>query len=71
MAKNMGNDEVLSSSIVVTATLLSSITPEPFWVFLLPLPWSDLEGIDMALYFLTQFFRHLKSLIFYKNIVTK
>ena len=34
MAKNMGNDEVLSSSIVVTATLLSSITLT-FWVFLL------------------------------------
>lgn len=34
MAKNMGNDEVLSSSIVVTATLLSSITLT-FWIFLL------------------------------------
>lgn len=34
MAKNMGNDEVLSSSVVVTATLLSSISLT-FWVFLL------------------------------------
>lgn len=34
MAKNMGNDEVLSSSIIVMATLLSSITLT-FWVFLL------------------------------------
>ena len=34
MAKNMGNDEVLSSSIVVTATLLSSVTLT-LWVFLL------------------------------------
>lgn len=34
MAKNMGNDEVLSSSIVVTATLLSSVTLT-FWIFLL------------------------------------
>lgn len=34
MAKNMGNDEVLSSSIVVMATLLSSITLT-MWVFIL------------------------------------
>ncbi len=34
MAKNMGNDEVLSSSIVVMATLLSSITLTA-WVFVL------------------------------------
>ncbi|MCI6017289.1 MAG: AEC family transporter [Clostridiales bacterium] len=34
MAKNMGNDEVLSSSIVVMATLLSSITLT-LWVFVL------------------------------------
>lgn len=34
MAKNMGNDEVLSSSIVVMATLLSSVSLT-FWVFLL------------------------------------
>ena len=34
MAKNMGNDEVLSSSIIVMATLLSSVTLT-FWVFLL------------------------------------
>jgi hypothetical protein len=34
MAKNMGNDEVLSSSIVVTATLLSSISLT-FWIFIL------------------------------------
>ena len=34
MTKNMGNDEVLSSSIVVMATLLSSITLT-LWVFVL------------------------------------
>lgn len=34
MAKNMGNDEVLSSSIVVMATLLSSVTLTG-WVFVL------------------------------------
>ena len=34
MARNMGNDEVLSSSVVVTATLLSSISLT-LWVFLL------------------------------------
>ncbi|HEX3075595.1 MAG TPA: AEC family transporter [Lachnospiraceae bacterium] len=34
MAKNMGNDEVLSSSIIVTSTLLSSFSLT-FWVFLL------------------------------------
>ncbi len=34
MAKNMGNDSVLSSSIVVMATLLSSITLT-MWVFIL------------------------------------
>lgn len=34
MAKNMGNDEVLSSSIVVMATLLSSITLTG-WIFVL------------------------------------
>lgn len=34
MAKNMGNDEVLSSSIVVTATLLSSLTLTG-WVYVL------------------------------------
>ena len=34
MARNMGNDEVLSSSVVVTATLLSSISLT-VWVFLL------------------------------------
>ena len=34
MAKNMGNDAVLSSSIVVMATLVSSVTLT-FWVFLL------------------------------------
>lgn len=34
MAKNMGNDEVLSSSIVVMATLLSSVTLT-MWVFIL------------------------------------
>lgn len=34
MAKNMGNDAVLTSSIVVTATLLSSISLT-FWVFFL------------------------------------
>lgn len=34
MAKNMGNDEVLSSSIIVMATLLSSVTLT-FWVFLM------------------------------------
>lgn len=34
MAKNMGNDEVLSSSIVVMATLLSSISLT-MWVFVL------------------------------------
>lgn len=34
MAKNMGNDEILSSSIVVTATLLSSVTLT-LWIFLL------------------------------------
>ena len=34
MAKNMGNDEVLSSSIAVMATLLSSVSLT-FWVFLL------------------------------------
>ncbi len=34
MAKNMGNDEVLSSSVVVMATLVSSITLT-LWVFLL------------------------------------
>ena len=34
MAKNMGNDEVLTSSIVVTATLFSSVTLT-LWVFLL------------------------------------
>lgn len=34
MAKNMGNDEVLSSAIVVTATLASSVTLT-FWVFLM------------------------------------
>ena len=36
MAKNMKNDAVLSSSIVVTATLASSVTIT-FWVFLLRL----------------------------------
>lgn len=34
MAKNMGNDDVLTSSIVVMATLLSSVSLT-FWVFLL------------------------------------
>jgi predicted permease len=34
MAKNMGNDGVLSSSVVVLATLLSSVTLT-FWIFLL------------------------------------
>lgn len=34
MAKNMGNDEVLSSSVVVLSTLFSSITIT-FWVYLL------------------------------------
>lgn len=34
MAKNMGNDEVLSSSIVVMATLLSSVTLTG-WIFVL------------------------------------
>lgn len=34
MAKNMGNDEVLTSSIVVAATLLSSITLT-MWVFIM------------------------------------
>ena len=34
MAKNMGNDGVLSSSIIVMATLLSSVTLT-FWIFLL------------------------------------
>ncbi len=34
MAKNMGNDAVLTSSIVVSATLLSSVTLT-FWIFLL------------------------------------
>lgn len=34
MAKNMGNDEVLSSSIVVMATLASSVTLT-LWIFLL------------------------------------
>lgn len=34
MAKNMGGDPVLSSSIVVTATLFSSVTLT-FWIFLL------------------------------------
>lgn len=34
MAKNMGNDEVLSSSVVVMSTLLASVTLT-FWVFLL------------------------------------
>lgn len=34
MAKNMGNDDVLSSSIIVMATLLSSISLT-FWIFLL------------------------------------
>lgn len=34
MAKNMGNDAVLTSSIIVTATLLSSISLT-FWVFFL------------------------------------
>lgn len=34
MAKNMGNDEVLTSSIVVFTTLLSSVTLT-FWVFFL------------------------------------
>ena len=34
MAKNMGNDEVLSSSIVVMATLLSSVTLTE-WIFVL------------------------------------
>jgi hypothetical protein len=34
MAKNMGNDAVLTSSIVVMATLLSSVSLT-FWVFLL------------------------------------
>lgn len=34
MAKNMGNDPVLTSSIVVSATLLSSVTLT-FWIFLL------------------------------------
>ena len=34
MAKNMGNDEVLTASIVVSATLLSSVTLT-FWIFLL------------------------------------
>ena len=32
MAKNMGNDEVLSSSVVVTATLFSSVTLT-LWIF--------------------------------------
>lgn len=36
MAKNMGNDEILTSSIVVMATLLSSITLT-IWIFLLKL----------------------------------
>ena len=34
MAKNMGNDAELSSSIVVMSTLLSSVTLT-FWIFLL------------------------------------
>ncbi len=34
MAKNMGNDEVLTSSIIVMSTLLSSVTMT-FWIFLL------------------------------------
>ncbi len=34
MAKNMGNDDVLTSSIVVTTTLLSSVTLT-FWLFIL------------------------------------
>lgn len=34
MAKNMGNDDVLSSSIIVMATLLSSVTLT-FWIFFL------------------------------------
>ena len=34
MAKNMGNDAVLTASIVVSATLLSSVTLT-FWIFLL------------------------------------
>lgn len=34
MAKNMGGDEILTASIVMTATLLSSVTLT-FWVFLL------------------------------------
>lgn len=34
MAKNMGGDETLSASVVMTATLLSSITLT-FWVFLI------------------------------------
>ena len=34
MAKNMGNDEVLTSSIVVLTTLLSSVT-QTGWIFLL------------------------------------
>jgi predicted permease len=34
MAKNMGGDHVLASSIVVTTTLLSSVTLT-FWIFLM------------------------------------
>ncbi len=34
MAKNMGNDEVLTSNIIVITTLLSSVTLT-FWIFLL------------------------------------
>lgn len=34
MAKNMGGDETLSASVVMTATLLSSVTLT-FWVFLI------------------------------------
>ena len=34
MAKNMGNDDVLSSSVVVLSTLLSSVTLT-LWIFVL------------------------------------
>jgi hypothetical protein len=34
MAKNMGGDETLSASVVMTATLLSSVTLT-LWVFLI------------------------------------
>ena len=34
MAKNMGNDEILSSSVVILSTLLSSVTLTG-WIFLM------------------------------------